>query len=82
MHAFTFVHRDQSPLSQMKLQAALYTCALHLWDQGLKKKAAPPTKTHPARLQLNTDTSEQFAEVFFFFMHTFTISIMSYPARM
>lgn len=65
MHAFTFACRDQSPLSQMKLQAAHYTCALHLWDQGLKKKAAPPTKTRPARLQLNTDTSEQFAEVIF-----------------
>lgn len=27
MHAFTFACQDQSPLSQMKLQAAHYTCA-------------------------------------------------------
>lgn len=38
----------------------------HLWDQGLTKKAAHATKTRPARLQLNTDTSEQFAEVIFY----------------
>jgi len=27
MHAFTFTYRDQSLLSQTKLQAAHYTCA-------------------------------------------------------